>query len=416
MPTGTITDGALYTIENLLKTDYLDIIRDQFPEDQVLLKEIKRSSDRMETGGSSTKWALRMERNFAVGAFPDAGQLGVPGRQISVQATANLKNLYGRVRIEEKTIKTSTRKEWSFANKLKDEIKRIFEDLKADISRQLYGDGTGTLATVTGVSGTGTFADPYVLTVTSSFDPATKFFQGDPTATSGRGQRVSVLTSVGANQYIDAIVKSVTSTTVSIYNGTGSAPVATNIVTKPNAYNNELTGLSAIVNTGASAATFNNLFSVPTATYPKWSSFVRTTSEDPTEINLQHGWKEAVRQGAKIKFLITTFGVQSKYGTLLTPNKRYTNTIKLKGGFEGPEFNGVPMIADNYCPNKNLFYIDPEVLEIIHADDIGWMDQDGRQLKFVPDYAAYDAILLYFSEFITSQRNALTRHNNFNEL
>jgi hypothetical protein len=211
-------------------------------------------------------------------------------------------------------------------------------------------------------------------------------------------------------------VKSITATTISIYGGTGSAPVATNIVTKPNAYGNEITGLSAIVNTGASAGTFNNLFSVATASYPKWASFVRTTGEDPTETSLQYGWKESTRQGAKIKFLISTFGVQSKYGTLLTAFKRYVNTLELKGGFKGPEFNGVPMIADNYCPKNNLFYIDPDVLEIVHADDIGWMDQDQRMLKFVPDYAAYDAILLYFAEFITSHRNALSRHNNLNEL
>lgn len=417
--------GALYSADSFLKETILPILQDQFVQGQVLLKNLKRTSEYVQAGGSTTKWAVRTSGNDAVGAFASGGELMSAGKQRGTQAYTPLLNAHGRMQIEHKLIKLANSDKNSFRVALKDEMERLTMDFKRDQNRQAIGDGKGILGTVSSTDGTS------VVTLDSTasprWNPLTRYFNV--------GDRVDILTSARANRLIACTISAVDEAAGTItLSGTGTFAniIATDIIVKQKSTTTtliEMTGCRAIINTGAAAATFNNLFNVATATYPTWKSKVFDTEEDPDEEAIDKMRIVGAKAGSAFKFALTTWEVQSKYATLQMEKKKFVNTTKIYGGydgqkdeedaFSGPDIAGIgPMLADSDMPEGTdantgeLFLIDPSVLLFQEAGKPTWMDDDGSVLHQVQDYAEFSATFVWYRELITKQRNRLVRHIN----
>src|SRR5258708_29724723 len=151
MALGTQPGGTYYGIsgtDNLLKTDFLNVIRDQFPENIVALKLLRRSAENVDTEGDSAKWELRLGRSASTGYLPPGGQMPNSGFQNTQKATTILKTGYARIEIDDKLIKMSRNKQGTYRNKLTDEMQRIILDAKNRFNIALHGDGTVNIGTV----------------------------------------------------------------------------------------------------------------------------------------------------------------------------------------------------------------------------------------------------------------------------
>ena len=142
---------TLTTAENALKTVYLDVVANQLNiKANPLLARIKRSSK--DVWGKEIRKLAPFGINGGIGAGSETGQLPQASGNGYVQFVADLKNLYGKIEISDKAVRASANNIGAFVNLLSDEMEGLVKASSFNLGRMLYGDGTGLLATVSGVS------------------------------------------------------------------------------------------------------------------------------------------------------------------------------------------------------------------------------------------------------------------------
>lgn len=430
-----LTDGSLFAnVQDRTKNVYLKLVQKQFPKNQLGLSLCKRDSKFLTGGGTAAYWYLWTERNASAGSYPNGGPFPNAGQQNGVQANAALKNHVAAIQVEEKVFYAAESDSQSFVNVFDQQIKGGMEDLKNEISRQWWNDGSNTLGSVASASGT---TITLSATAVPRYSPLTRFIRPN-----------------GYYTFVDGSLNCITSATnvqvtaVSDVNGTltvaGAVATAVNgasgtvTVVKGNA---SQVGGSAYTSTDTqglrSVAGTGTIYGVNPATGVNQSfqaATVRTSNEDPTESMLSLMKAKVVLQGPVPKVIVTDPLVQARYGNLITTYKRYTNTTEIKGGVDvtedidvltGPDFAGVgPILIDNNCPlgvgtnTAHLCMFNPEHLFYQQAGDIHWRDKDGNMLRSVtgfPAYPIYQAELVWFSELCSDRRNAFALHTNVNQ-
>ena len=142
---------------------------------------------------------------------------------------------------------------------------------------------------------------------------------------------------------------------------------------------NYIHGLTATA--GPLAAT-GEYAGIDRATYPQWASnaysnggAVRSLSRDLMR-SVRRGIYEA--SGRKPDLIVCSPGVHEKYGQTFEQQRRYVTEIKMRGqtiildgGYYALEFDGIPVIEDNDCPDNDMLFLNTNFLDIRQLPDIG---------------------------------------------
>lgn len=430
-----VTDGSIFAnISDRTKNVYLKLVQKQFPKNQLGLSLCKRDSKFLTGGGTKAFWYLWTTRNPSAGTYPDGGPFPNPGQQNGVQASAALKNHVIALQFEEKIFFAAESDPQSFVNEFDHEIKGGMDDLKNEVSRQWWNDGTNTLGSVASASGT---TITLSATAVPRYSPLTRFIQpnGYYTFVDGNTNAITNATNVQVTAVSDTngtlTVAAAVATAVNGATGTVTVVKGNASQTGGSAYTaTDTQGLRSIANT-------TTIYGVNPATGVQQSfqvATLRTGNEDPTESMLSIMKAKIVLNGPVPKVIVTDPLVQARYGNLITTYKRYTNTTTIKGGVDvtedidtlkGPDFAGVgPILIDNNCPlgvNSNTAHLcmfEPDHLFYQQAGDIHWRNKDGNILRGVtgsPAYPLYQAELVWFSELCSDRRNAFAMHTNVNQ-
>ena len=66
-----------------------------------------------------------------------------------------------------------------------------------------------------------------------------------------------------------------------------------------------------------------------------------------------------------------------------------------------PTYNGIPIVADRFCPDNSLYFLNTNDFKICQLCDWQWMEgEDGKILKQVPGKPVYTATLVKYAELI----------------
>lgn len=395
--------ATLTTFDAILKNQYLGPIREQFNAASILYSRLEKNTDSVV--GKNFTIPLHYGRNEGIGARAEGGTLPTAGNQQYKECIVPMKYLYGRIKLTGPTMKAARSNEGAFLRAVDSEMRGIEKDLRSSLNRQMFGDGTGILATCASASNATT------ITV-------------DSTAKLRVGMPVSILvTSSGATSYGVAsdTVASITSSTVFVLT-TGVATYGsldnTFSVYAGGSRNLEMMGLSGIV-----SAT-STLQGLAVASYPWWVATVQGNSSvnrpiSDTILQTAIDTLETVSAGMATA-MYTSFGVRRAYQANLTALKQLANTLELKGGYKALSYTGgshgeIPIIADKDAPANKVFVIDENELQIHRLADIDWMNEDGAILSRVSGEDAYEAVLYVYQELGCSMRNANVRIDDITE-
>lgn len=390
----------LTTADAVLKEDYLPGIREQLNQDNFLTLVEKNTED---VTGRRAVIALHVGRNSGVGSRAELGTLPNAGNQAYQDEYIPVKYHYGRIEISGPSIKAMSKDSTSFTRAVRSEMDGSVNDLRRDLSRQCFGTTDGVLFAC-GASGpsntvtvTPTIVQSRQVQVNDQIDIGTV---ANPTAVASN---VTVTGVTFSGDLITAITVSGAAVTVTSADfvfkagSGGTSPVK------------ELTGLQTMVNNAGV------LFNVDPATYPIWESYVdsnggtlRSVAEN-TFAKAQQ--RTRIKGGGNLKQWITSDGVHRAYANLLTGLKRFTETVSLKGGYEGITASAggtttAPVTWDRDCPDNTAFGLDFDHLTEYQMSDWEWMDEDGAILHRVSGVDAYEATLFKYAELATDKRNA----------
>lgn len=392
--------ATIASITPLLKEVYQGRLREQLNSDTKTLKRITRSSAGVtnEIGGKYVAFPIHTTRNSGIGSRFEMEALPIPGQQGYAAARVGLKYAYGGVQLTGQTIALSDSDTKAFAKVLDQEMNGLKTDIQKDMNRQVYGDGTGAIATVSAAatgSNTVTVTDARLLQKGALVDLVAL------PNTVAVAQRNITAINLAANT-VTLSGATFNSAVGQIITRSGSGPSA--------AGNRELTGFKSIIsNTGV-------LYNIDPAVEPEWTSEVDSgggTARALTEGRMITMADRIRTRGGSTSVIFQSLGVRRAYFNLLSQLRQVVNEQKFTGGFTGLAFTTddgeIPAVADVDAPLGTQYFVNEDALTYYRDEEWHWLDRDGSMWKQVRDasgdYDAFYARIVEYHELGTDRRN-----------
>ena len=145
-----MSEGQNLAIANVILKDVYGDINEQINNATPALDGIKSTARNItQVGGLGVKFVAHVGRNTGIGARAEDEDLPEAGNQQYVDGQTGLKSFYGSVRLTGQVMAQASQNYQTFADVTAEEIERIRDDIAKDQNRQVFGDGTGTLASIT---------------------------------------------------------------------------------------------------------------------------------------------------------------------------------------------------------------------------------------------------------------------------
>jgi hypothetical protein len=389
--------ALLTTIAPYLKERYAPKIRRQLSDETVALARIEQSSANIssDTEGKYVTFPVHVRRNSGIGSRLENDPLPQPGNQGYASARVNLKHAYGGIEVTGQAIDMADSDPKSFARTIEEETSRLKDDLRKDLNRQLYGDGTGAISTVRS-AGTGVNIVPVADAKLFQLNEIVDIITVPSTVAVAARTITSVDLTAGAN-------------TITLSGATFNVAVGQLIVRK-DSVNKEITGYGSIIgNTGT-------LYNISSVTEPEWKSVVRAnggTARQLTEGLMTEITDQIRTNGGKTTLILYSLGVRRSYANLLMQLRQTTNTTAFKGGFSALAFTTdrgeIPVVADPDAPIGSALFINEDALTFYRDAPWRWLDRDGSMWKQTTDssgvYDKWYAHLVERHELATDRRN-----------
>lgn len=378
---------TLETADNVLKSFYLDAVTEALDHKaNPFLARIQKSTN--DVYGKEVRKLIKYGVNGGISAGTETGILPTSSGGESVQFVATLKNLYGQIEISDKALRASKDGEGAFVNLVNDQMQSLIKSATFNFGRMLFGDGTGLLATVSSVTDEGKLV---VNDVKNIFEGMilNVYNPSGSKINSASGRTVLC---------VDRDTKTLTLTGTTI---SASAVAAGSSVYLQTSKDSELTGLKAIFDDTAT------LYGVDRTTYGMLRPYKKTDVGEISESVIQTAIdKIEENSGSKINFIVCSWGVKRALSEYFRQYKVAMQTLEFDGGFKAMSFNGVPIVADRFCPEGTMYLLNTDDFKIHQLCDWQWLEgEDGKVLKQVVGKPVFAATLVKYAELMCERPN-----------
>jgi len=359
--------------------------------------------DDITADGRKAVLALHYGRNEGIGSRAEYGTLPTAQYQQTMNTEVELAYSYGRIELSGPVMRQTRAPKGAFIKAMDLEMKRVQIDMRKDVNRQFWGDGTAALTPCDTTSGAATVVVESTQYISAGM--VVDIRNSTTGATISDGDSVTVLTVPSSTTFTvgDAVT---TASSHSVYREDTAAASGGALV------DYEMNGLRNIINTTAECQ------GIDPASYTFWRPADNAMDDSTTSISdledLQAIVDAIEDEGGKVDVLFTTRKARRQFYGLLVPDVRFQNngrTPKGKGGLKVATlaFNDTPFEVDKdiYTGDgtEKVYFIDSDHLFLYRASDFDWMDEDGAILNRVSNKDAYEATLFYYANLATDRRN-----------
>lgn len=373
---------TMASADSALKSVYLGVVSEQLnTAANPLLAKIRQST--ADVWGKEVRRLAQYGVNGGVGAGTEEGDLPSAAGNNYEQFVTTLKNLYGTIEISDKAVRASENNVGAFVNLLNAEMDGLIKASSFNFGRMLFGDGSGVLCTVSSVSGNTVTAD----SVKNLIEGMVVDFLDDGSAITGAaGRRITA---------VDRDNKTFTVTGSAL----DEAIAAGNAVCVQGSYNLELTGLGAIFQTTGS------LYGLDRATHKWMIPYIKTKVGAISETVIQTAIDRLEETaGSRVDFIVCSWGVKRALQKHLSENKRNIDVTELAGGYRSITYNGIPVVADRFCPDGTMYLLNTSDFCLHQLCDWKWLEgDDGRILRQVAGKPLYTATLVKYADLICTR-------------
>jgi hypothetical protein len=398
--------ATLATLSAILKDLYLPPVVEQLNNEVLFLQRLE--SRDQEIFGNQAIVPLHTNRSGRIGARLENEQLPQSGAQGYDKAVYDLTYQYGGVRVTGPAMAKTASESGSFLRVLQAELDGIRNDLRRDVARQCYSDGTGVI----GATGVTTAATVVVLGAT-----------GIEALKKGQlyiGQFIDIGTlanpvGVASNREITDVNPVAGTITISGANVTTATTDRIFVQGSANAssVSKEIDGLQALVSNDGTGVVGG--INPASAGKGYWKNQFDATGGALTKDILTQAFNRVNIEGGNVSLMIGSFGMQRALFNLLQAQVQYIEPLNLKGGFKALEYMQQPFVADRDAPWGKIYLLDERFIKVFSNRDWHFLDEDGHVLKWVAGFDAWEAILARYMNLGITRRNTqmvLTGFNN----
>ena len=384
---------SLQSAENALKSFYLDAVKDSIDmKTTPFLAKVEQST--ADVYGKDVKKVIRLGYHGGVVSGTETGDLPKADAAKYLKLTANLKNLYGTIEISDKAIRATQGNEAGLVNLLNSEMENLLKGAKFNFNRMVMGDGTGLL---------GSF---------EMCDDRTKMLVETPSLLEV-GMVVN-LCDYSGNPLADAAHKTVIAIDpIEKVVKLAGDPIPANFNTGIlylDTVEEELTGLAGLFNNKA-------IYGLSEEEYSKIKPidyFIDDQIDEQTLLRIIDAVEES--SGSAPNMIICSFGVRRALINYFTSMGTRLQTVDIEGGYKSISFNGIPIIADRFCPRGTMYLVNTDDFKLCQLGDWEWMEsEDGKILHQIPGKPVYTATLVKYAELLCTRPNAQARINGIEE-
>lgn len=372
---------TMTSADNALKSLYLDVVTEQLNTGvNPLLAKIKQSTN--DVWGKEVRKLAQYGVNGGIGAGTEDGNLPQAAGNNYKQFVLTLKNLYGTIEISDKAIRASENNVGAFVNLLNAEMEGLVKSSSFNFGRMLFGDGNGVLAKVSGITSG-------VITVTSVKNIA------EGMMIDFRNASGAVISAAGVRR-ITGIDRANKTITVSGTTLTTTEVPANSLVCIQGSYGQELTGLAAIFSNSGSLYGLSR-------TDNKWlNPYVKSSTGELTEEKIQTAIDYLDETaGSKVNFIVCSYGVKRAFQKLMNTYKKNVDVMELEGGYKTISYNGIPVVADRFCPDGTMYLLNTDDFTLHQLCDWQWLEgEDGKVIKQVAGKPVYTATLVKYADLL----------------
>ena len=379
------------TVSSALKNFYIMPLREDINlKADAFASRVMRTEDNI-VGYNKIVRAALVGANGGAGAGSETGALPASGENQYVNLESDTKNLYGTLEISDKIVKSATgQNPGAFVNILQQEMDTLTRTLKWNLARQMYGDGSGKLATLGAASASAT------VTASSSTQyllPGLKvdLFAADGTVIA-QGLRV-----LDVNHLTGAIKLSqaVTCAAGAYLTVQGSAGY-------------ELTGLGKLFGGGS-----GTLYGLNRADYSWMNPYESAAFGAITESGLQK-----VIDHLEDSYNVTVDHINcgsdayGHYLELMNQRRTICDATVLEGGHRALTFNGIPLTRSKFMPAAAIDLDDTSLFTLDQVADWEWIEGETRQVLHQKiGYPVYTATIAKYCDLMCALPGGIARLN-----
>ena len=378
---------TLTNADNALKSLYLDVVSEQLNNNvNPLLAKIKQSTN--DVWGKEVRKLAIYGMNGGIGAGTEDGDLPSATGNNYGQFVTTLKNLYGTIEISDKAIRASENNAGAFVSLLNAEMEGLIKSSSFNFGRMLFGDGSGKIGEVKSIV-SGVVELDSVQNVIEGMVVDFRDADGNEIS-SAIGRRVLT---------VDRASNKITLTGATL---TAEQLTAGCMVTVQGSYNNEITGLKAIFDKNSTT-----LYGMDKEKNSWMKPFVLEEAGEISEVTLQTALDTIEENsGSGVNFIVCSWGVRRALQKLFSENKRNVDVLELAGGFKAISYNGIPIVADRFCPKGTMYLLNTDDFTLHQLCDWQWLSSDeGKILKQVAGKPVYTATLVKYADLICARPN-----------
>lgn len=369
---------TIETADNALKSFYLDAVTEALNlKVNPLLAKIGQST--ADVVGKDVRKLVKVGVSGGIGAGTETGDLPSASETKRVQFISTLKNLYGTIEISDKALRASATNEGAFVDLLNDEMQSLVKSASFHFGRMLFGDGSGYLTDIFDA----TRNEIYTANVQNVAEGMiVDFYKDGQPVSSLQKRKIVAVDRVNRKIFIDG-------------EPTDSDTVEGTQLYLHDAKDYELTGLKAIFDSeelyGMNKE--GNFFLKP---------YKVTDVGDITENTIQYAMdciEEA--SGSKVNFIVCSWGVKRALVEYYRSLSTILPTVEFENGLKAMSFNGVPVVADRFCPEGTMYLLNTDDFKLHQLCDWKWLEgEDGKILKQIPGKPVYTATLVKYAELM----------------
>ena len=377
-----VTGAELSSLSQLLKDVYDPVIEEQQNLEAFTWKEFDSGSDPL--GGKGWTFENKMGGNQeGIGARAERALLPNPAYQRYQTGIITWKLLYGGYEITGPAIEAARSNLYAFAVARTEEINGLTRDLIKDFNRQVYGDGGGVLATISGA-----LTDVNTFNVTNGM-----YLRLHMQVDVWTGNAINVTGGASSNlAVVDRGITALTPQTNGTMNVTLDGAIfdpasgdvlirsASAIAGTPRS-GLEMEGIKKMADDGTVAPVY---LGITRANFPLFKGHLFTNAGTARNLSLdllQQCEDQIYRAtGKRPNWVRMNLGQRRKYFDLVAPDKRYmTGTID--GGYERLDYNGNTLTVDIDHPLGEITMLQKELIKKYELRKFGMLDFDGLTLR-----------------------------------
>lgn len=369
--------------DKALKTYYLDVIAQQLNNEiNPFVAMLDKTSSNV--WGKEIRKLVHYGISAGIGAAAETGDLPESDLCSYQQLVLPLKNLYGHISISDKALRASENNSGAFVNLLEAEMENLLNTAKFHFARMIFGDGTGNLTTLLTNEGN-----------VVSIDYCERLAEGMCVDV----VRPTTGAVIISGRHIVNLEANATTVTLDGADIEDETVEEGDYLVLHGSYNNEITGLGAIFDTTNVTTLYglsrsSNPWLIPTVKQATTSTFGDSYIQETIDTAEMYS-------GGHINYITCHPRSKRKYQSYLVANRTNVNISELAGGYKAITYNGIPIVADKFCEDATMYFLNTDDFHIYQLCDWRWMeDEAGRVLQQVPGKAVYGATLVKYAEML----------------